>query len=322
MAYGIGRSSSVLAKELFADSGAIAFRPNNQRLRLVGRWMAAPVRAVRKTWPRLRALALRQSAYRRLAPKLSHQAPVLLPPFLERTSQGRQEKVQRAAGPSSTGRSARMSASYAAGIIAAAGRLVVSDGRRLSGKIGPSDLDMRPWTPIAQQHGISADADAGDRVARQKEGGGAVRRAAMRSMRDTVAIGKRKRVTDAVVTDGVLSHQRHPSVSPSTMSIARMRALALRQGLASWRSAVPNTMTTQWFAPQTQPSAVQFQADQPKGAEAWRNSSVQSKIYLDGAALGRWVVAYLEEQVNRPRSGTTAFDPRLSPIFAGAPIGM
>jgi len=44
-------------------------------------------------------------------------------------------------------------------------------------------------------------------------------------------------------------------------------------------------------------------------------------IYLEGAVLGRWFTERLARAANRPASGGTAFDPRLSPAWPGPPIG-
>jgi hypothetical protein len=59
------------------------------------------------------------------------------------------------------------------------------------------------------------------------------------------------------------------------------------------------------------PSADLRQSDPPAFAE----------IHLDGAALGRWVTRHLERQITRPQAGATGFDPRMTPSWAGAPIG-
>jgi hypothetical protein len=53
------------------------------------------------------------------------------------------------------------------------------------------------------------------------------------------------------------------------------------------------------------------QVDRPEFAE----------LHLDGAALGRWITRYLERQVMRPQVGAAGFDSRMTPTWAGAPIG-
>ena len=44
-------------------------------------------------------------------------------------------------------------------------------------------------------------------------------------------------------------------------------------------------------------------------------------VYLEGAAIGRWINDHLARSVIRPVSGSTGFDPRLSPVWPGASIG-
>lgn len=52
-----------------------------------------------------------------------------------------------------------------------------------------------------------------------------------------------------------------------------------------------------------------------------RGTSMQGDVYLDGTRLGRWVADYLSKAVDRPRSGTTGFDPRMTATWPGAPVG-
>jgi hypothetical protein len=46
-----------------------------------------------------------------------------------------------------------------------------------------------------------------------------------------------------------------------------------------------------------------------------------AELHLDGTTLGRWVTRHLEREVTRPQAGATGFDPRMTPSWAGAPIG-
>lgn len=50
-------------------------------------------------------------------------------------------------------------------------------------------------------------------------------------------------------------------------------------------------------------------------------SPLHGEIILDGARLGRWISDRLTRAVDRPTSGTTGFDPRISHSHAGAPNG-
>jgi hypothetical protein len=44
-------------------------------------------------------------------------------------------------------------------------------------------------------------------------------------------------------------------------------------------------------------------------------------IYLEGAVIGRWFTERMTREASRPTTGSTAFDPRLTPAWPGAPIG-
>lgn len=44
-------------------------------------------------------------------------------------------------------------------------------------------------------------------------------------------------------------------------------------------------------------------------------------IYLEGSVIGRWLADSLARAASRPASGSTGFDPRLSPVWPGPSIG-
>jgi hypothetical protein len=47
----------------------------------------------------------------------------------------------------------------------------------------------------------------------------------------------------------------------------------------------------------------------------------EGHIYLEGAVLGRWLSDQLSRAAARPQTSSTAFDPRVSPVWPGSPIG-
>jgi len=49
-------------------------------------------------------------------------------------------------------------------------------------------------------------------------------------------------------------------------------------------------------------------------------TTVRGDVFLDGLHLGRWIVDRLTATAERPRSGTTGFDPRMSITWPGAPL--
>jgi hypothetical protein len=73
------------------------------------------------------------------------------------------------------------------------------------------------------------------------------------------------------------------------------------------------------------PAGTEIQQD-PKMSEASEPSaaslrSTQGSIFLDGAALGRWMMDHLAKEASRPISGMTGADPRVTASYPGAPIG-
>jgi hypothetical protein len=50
---------------------------------------------------------------------------------------------------------------------------------------------------------------------------------------------------------------------------------------------------------------------------AREQTMAQGDIYLDGARMGRWIVERLAREAERPRSGGTSFDGRMSPAWGG-----
>jgi hypothetical protein len=52
------------------------------------------------------------------------------------------------------------------------------------------------------------------------------------------------------------------------------------------------------------------------------SESREGMLILDGAQLGRWIMNRLARQASRPTAGVTGIDPRISPIFPGAPVGV
>jgi hypothetical protein len=54
---------------------------------------------------------------------------------------------------------------------------------------------------------------------------------------------------------------------------------------------------------------------------AARADPTGGQLVIDGIVLGRWIGERLARAATRPPAGGTAFDPRISPAWPGAPIG-
>jgi len=115
----------------------------------------------------------------------------------------------------------------------------------------------------------------------------------------------------------------------------RLTAVALN-GVSMSQSVVQPHMCLERFAnPVAGVAPMRSAGPTPRtyggGAERWSTAgngfaqggmSNSTEIHLDGGVLGRWIVRYLGELVTQPHAGITAVDPRLTPTWAGSPIGM
>ncbi len=74
-------------------------------------------------------------------------------------------------------------------------------------------------------------------------------------------------------------------------------------------------------ADRTEPLSLQPRASDASGSAPDSDTASHGEIILDSARLGRWISDRLARAADRPQSGTTGFDPRVSPSYAGAPNG-
>jgi hypothetical protein len=82
---------------------------------------------------------------------------------------------------------------------------------------------------------------------------------------------------------------------------------------------------------QSSPAPLETSAPRPATAAVMPSSAprkprpslrpTSANIFLEGAPLGRWIDQHLSRAATRPPSGITGFDPRLTPVWPGAPIG-
>jgi hypothetical protein len=112
-------------------------------------------------------------------------------------------------------------------------------------------------------------------------------------------------------------------LTQSSPARQRSKGSSARPPIRLARAATaPGALRQRAFAPSMQASQDRLAGRGLKQTQSAASSGIASNVYLDGAALGRWVTAYLEEQVSGPHAGITAVDPRLGPTFAGPPVGM
>jgi hypothetical protein len=74
--------------------------------------------------------------------------------------------------------------------------------------------------------------------------------------------------------------------------------------------------------PRRPPHREQVASLAPRQAtDRYRDQAMSGTIMIDGTELGRWMADYLAHAASRPPSGGVGFDPRMTPVWAGAPIG-
>ena len=114
-----------------------------------------------------------------------------------------------------------------------------------------------------------------------------------------------------------------PITKPAAPAAARSASPQHGTMPAPRASAAPKAMTSQ-AAPTPRPDAHDNTENSPAAAQTQSNPMAapsHGEIILDGARLGRWMSDRLARAASRPGSGTTAFDPRISALYPGAPSG-
>lgn len=72
------------------------------------------------------------------------------------------------------------------------------------------------------------------------------------------------------------------------------------------------------------PGAPARRTEQDRSTTPQRNTPASrdgGDIYLEGSVIGRWLADSLARAASRPASGSTGFDPRVSPVWPGPSIG-
>ena len=89
------------------------------------------------------------------------------------------------------------------------------------------------------------------------------------------------------------------------------------------RSAAPSMVPSRSVSPNRfdAPANQPITPDPLSPAQSSSKTTPHGEIILDGARLGRWMSDRLARAADRPSSGMTGFDPRISPNHAGAPNG-
>ena len=117
--------------------------------------------------------------------------------------------------------------------------------------------------------------------------------------------------TEALASPRRVGRSVTPLAGSGPFADARMAPTPMPPPLAMARQ---EQGATQSLAPAL-PSAV-------PPADAGGASRLTGDVYLDGARVGRWMADRMERDAGRPPVGPTFFDPRQSPAWAGATVGL
>lgn len=89
-------------------------------------------------------------------------------------------------------------------------------------------------------------------------------------------------------------------------------------------SRAPVALAPLVTAPPPSAPSMSFQrapiAPLPRATESG-GTSPGGDVFLDGTLLGRWMAEHLAQEAGRPPAGLTGFDPRMTRIWPGPPIG-
>ena len=110
-----------------------------------------------------------------------------------------------------------------------------------------------------------------------------------------------------------------PTLRPTRHSMAPgQNAIQARVLPVAPTAVASQSMASVRTAPSALPANSPNLSQMPSNAMA---GSPHGEIILDSVRLGRWMSDRLARAVGRPGSGTTAFDPRISATYPGAPNG-
>lgn len=110
-------------------------------------------------------------------------------------------------------------------------------------------------------------------------------------------------------------------VSPTHLPDARTpRALPRSAEEDSGRAAAPRSPEQRWLHLPAATSAISLPAAPSAGVAQMSHGPGGGDVFLDGVHVGHWLSRHLDRAANRPPAGTTGFDPRLSPSWAGATV--
>lgn len=319
---GLSRRAAPLGASSQLSSRRFASVVGMQPLRAVARQMLSIVRTARRGWLDLPSLV----SARRLPREAAIGVEQRLPGMALGRTWSRPPITRRQAGPTVNLPRIRTALMYPAITYAKS-----MTQPKLIGDVGPRSRNIwHPALPLlrAMARLLVPTADPSHRVLQGPEVTPGVDGHPLIHLRiGALASGPRHGRADRQFlrggTDPSASIGAAPVLSQRSPQAQRtMRMPALRSPQLSNTTVAPELVSGRPFAPLQQRPQTGIENRIVSHMQNTSATSVASNIYLDGSALGRWMTAYFEEQVNRPHAGITAVDPRLGPMFAGPSVGM
>jgi hypothetical protein len=108
--------------------------------------------------------------------------------------------------------------------------------------------------------------------------------------------------------ESLLTGPSAPMTAPPSSQLASIGPIGVPQSEAALDQVMPNNVQRASSRSRQPPES----AAEPR----------EGLMILDGAQLGRWIIDRIARQASRPVAGTTGIDPRISPIFPGAPASV
>jgi hypothetical protein len=137
-----------------------------------------------------------------------------------------------------------------------------------------------------------------------------------------------------------------PSTTAHTLPVPELAAIAPPEAMIAIAPVQTLLASRPWAPPQAPQAASQAQPvtsiavpdiartqhqatsdaqRPPAGSQPALEAKLEPReglLILDGAQLGRWIMDRIARQISRPTAGTTGIDPRVSPIYPGAPASV
>jgi hypothetical protein len=162
----------------------------------------------------------------------------------------------------------------------------------------------------------------------------------------TVGMASEATFASSMLPPAMIAPMALSSTTAHTLPVPELGAIASPEAMIAIAPVQTPLASRPWAPPQAQQAASRAQpvtsiavpdiartehqaTSDPPRPPAGSQPALEAKsepreglLILDGAQLGRWIMDRIARQISRPTAGTTGIDPRVSPIFPGAPASV